>query len=566
MDIPYLLAIIMVASIVVGLTYKIKIQAEIFVLIFFAIASFILPHFEMSPHVLLVMVLPPLLFSSARNIGGNKFEQLKWPILSLGIGLVIFTAFSVASIAYIVLPVEFRNFGALMILGAVVAPIDAVSAISIGKKVNMNSKVLNIMTGESLINDATSLTLFSAAVALTTGVHTETENPILITIYNFLVNNPVIMLFYTLLVGAIVGLGAGMLTGIVRKFVKDSSLITIFTLVVPWVVYIVAEKVLASGVIATVVSGFVVERFALNSTYNTRIQERVFWKSLDTLLETFAFAYMGLQTKSVMDIISNEGINIWVAIACSIPIFFVVVLTRPIWIALTESILKLSSKIGFSRQRRISKTLYSKFSNVEQRHKKREEIIQSRNKLKVDKSFITNFSEGLILSWAGMRGVVTISVAASIPELIASDSGQPIYGLLLFFAMTVVLYTLIIQGLTLPLVVKRFSKEDKKASIWEKHHKEVARKILENSAKSVIDEVDEEEFPIDKNQLAYAYGQFSANNNSVNQDTVLGVLHDIVAAQRENIIDAVKNGELDSDIAKTTLDRLDHRQALGNVE
>ncbi len=238
-----LLLVIIAAIAVTGLAHRKGLQAPLVVVTVGLAASFVpgLPRLELPPDIILGIVLPPLLYSTALEFSFPSFVHNLGPILRLGVGLVVVTAFVTGQVASWVVPG--LAFGTALVLGAVIAPPDAVTAVAIGRKLGMPKRVMTILTGESLVNDAAALTLFSVAVAGITGTPTALANPVL-------------YFLYSALVGILVGLLLGILAQLIRRHLQDPGLETVLGLVVPFAAYLLAEELHASGVLAVVLAGF----------------------------------------------------------------------------------------------------------------------------------------------------------------------------------------------------------------------------------------------------------------------------------------------------------------------
>jgi CPA1 family monovalent cation:H+ antiporter len=536
--------------IVVGFSRRFKLQAEVLVLIVGALLSFLpfLPQLKIDGELFLTIILPPILYSSARKIGVYKFNTLKRPILSMGVLLVIVTALAVAWIAHQMIP--FLNWGSCIIIGALVAPTDAVSAIAIGKKLKLNDRTLTIMTGESLINDASALTLYSVGLATLIPTHSY-------------INSVSLLFLFQLGVGLAVGIVVGILTNFIRKSLKDPSLITVFSAVVPYTAYIVADAFEASGVIAVVICGFIVERSAFVSNYAVRIQERNFWMSIDTLFETLVFGYMGLQFRFIIEALGANGIHPVQAFLLSLPILLVVIVLRPIWVFSTTALGTLVDRISRERLLKASKLLYKRFPNREQRMRERAQIILRHDTLKHYKVSSTTIQDQAILSWCGMRGVVSLAIAASVPTTINSAHDTLLTSFILMVGLVVACVTLIVQATTLPWVIRKLSVEDVPHRVWLAKQRAKARQLLDDTAEKVIEDLDPDEMPVPVEQIRLAWDRF---RRPLDKDTlpeyefVVGVISEIIETQRQDIVEATNTGEIDPDVAKEILARLDHRQ------
>ena len=269
---------------------------------------------ELESEVLLSVVLPPLLYSAALDFSFPTFLRNIRPILGLGIGLVVVTAFTVAAVTPLLVPT--LTFATALVLGAVVAPPDAVTAVAVGRKLGLPRKVMAILTGESLVNDAAALSLFSIAVAQIAGTEAYIENPLL-------------LFGYSAVLGPLVGAALGYITLWIRRRLAHPGLETIQGLVVPFAAFISAEHFHASGVLAVVVAGFVVGHGSIESGYQTRLQERYVWNSVDMLLEAFVFAYIGLQLRFVLEELHEAHESLTEVALASLVVLVIVLVIRP---------------------------------------------------------------------------------------------------------------------------------------------------------------------------------------------------------------------------------------------
>ncbi len=214
------------------------------------------------------------------------------------------------------------TFASALILGAIVAPPDAVTAVAVGRKLGLPKRVMSILTGESLINDAAALALFSVAVAQVAGTHTFIEVPVL-------------LFAYSAVLGPLVGAALGYVTLWIRRRLANPALETVQGLMVPFAAFIVAQHMNASGVLAVVVAGFVVGSGTVDAGYQTRLQERYVWKSVDVLLEAFVFAYIGLNLRFVLEDLNDptdEHNSLILVEVSSVVVLVVVLVVRPLWV------------------------------------------------------------------------------------------------------------------------------------------------------------------------------------------------------------------------------------------
>lgn len=427
-----LILVVVGAIVVTAIAHRRGLEPAL-IIVMVGIAVSFAPDFEppeLDSHILLTVVLPPLLYSAALNFSFPTFLRNIRPILGLGVGLVVISAFTVAAVsAWLVLvPLTFAT---ALVLGAIVAPPDAVTAVAVGRKLGLSKKVMAILTGESLINDAAALTLFSIAVAQVAGTRT-------------FIDNPVLLFSYSAVVGPVVGALLGWITLWIRRRLANPGLETVQGLVVPFAAFIVAEELHASGVLAVVVAGFVVGSGTLSAGYQTRLQERYVWNSVDVLLEAFVFAYIGLHLRFVLEDLQEAHESLTqVAVASAIVLVLVLVI-RPVSVFLMFGRSKLARHVeakwsvpapdtgrGATRGRPLAKW-----------------------RSRIDRRSLS-WQENVVVSWTGMRGVVTLAAAAAIPATTIDGEPFPERATIQAIAFVVSVGTLLIQGSTLPWLIRR---------------------------------------------------------------------------------------------------------------
>ncbi len=372
-----------------------------------------MPQIDIDGELVLWVVLPPLLYSASLDASFLSFRESIGPIRRLGIGLVLATTGAVAVVAMIVVP-QFGWVGALL-LGAIVSPPDAVSAAAIGRRLGLPRRVMAVISGESLVNDATALTLYRVFVAAVAG----TTVSWLHGFGDFA---------WAVLSGVALGLLIGVIVHQIRMRSNDSTLVTTMGLLVPFVAYAAGEFVHGSGVLVVVFAGLYVGLHAPQTRYTTRQQERPLWNSLDTLLEGAVFALIGLQVTHVVSSISADPDLARRTILLASLVLLTVLLLRPIWVFSVHWLVRASSRLR-SRLR----------------HPRHEPEYSWR--------------ELTVISWTGMRGVVTLATAAALPStdaVLGNGSGEIIFTT----AFVVTIGTLLIQGLTLAPLIRRLNVAD----------------------------------------------------------------------------------------------------------
>lgn len=403
-------------------------------------ASFLpfVPDVEIDGHLLLNLVLPPLLYSAALDVSFVGFKRSLPQIRRLGITLVLLTALAVGLVAWWILP-SLTLPGALL-LGAIVAPPDAVSAAAIGRKLGLPRRIMTVLSGESLINDATSLTLYRVFAAIIAGAT--------LTVWNGIGQ-------FLLAVG--VGVAVGLVFGIVlhqlRMRISDPVVIGTFGLLAPFGAYAIAEHLLGSGVLAVVAMGLYVGYNSPRTDYTTRQQEKPLWLSADLLLESFVFAYIGLQFPRVLSDLGGEEVGRILLLSAAVLV--VVLVVRPLYVYPANLWANFQDR---RRLQRWDRTVESGAFDERRRDSKRwkqysaEEL---RSKIVRDRmaGLQLTWKDNAVISWAGMRGVVTLATALAAADLAALDT-EPSHAIVVV-AFVVTVGTLLLQGLTLPLLIRR---------------------------------------------------------------------------------------------------------------
>jgi len=362
------------------------------------------PHFDVEPELLLGVALPPLLYSASTSSSYQDLRSSLHSITRLGVGLVIVSAFAVAGAVVLFFPDV--PFAAALVLGAVVAPPDAVSAVAVGKRLGLPRRVMTVLTGESLINDATSLTLYKVALAgVAGGAWTLSEG------------------LKVFAVAVLVGLGVGLVIGVVAHRVRlalaDPPIAVGVGLVVPFASYWIAEELSGSGVLAVVAAGLYLGHHAIEAGYATRLEEEPLWETIDLALETLTFALIGVQLKWVVGDVLESDQGLVHALLLSAAVFAVVVLIRPVYVLATSWM----DRIRLPGSPRPENDTLDR-------------------------------TEATVVSWAGMRGVVTLAAAAAIPAVLGG-AAFPEHASVQLAAYTVAIGTLLVQGTTLPLLIRR---------------------------------------------------------------------------------------------------------------
>ncbi|OYN75542.1 cation:proton antiporter [Mycolicibacterium sphagni] len=550
-----LILVVVGAIVVAALANRRGLEPALMIVVVGIGASF-LPGFtapELDSHVLLTVVLPPLLYSAALDFSFPTFMRNIRPILGLGVGLVVVTAIAVAAVSAWLSVVPLA-FGTALILGAIVAPPDAVTAVAVGRKLGLPKRVMAILTGESLINDAAALALFSIAVAQVAGTHTFIENPLL-------------LFGYSAILGPAVGVALGYVTLWIRNRLNNASLETIQGLVVPFAAYIAAERFHASGVLAVVAAGFVVGTGTLSAGYQTRLQERYVWHSVDVLLEAFVFAYIGLHLRFVLEDLREAHESLLEVGVASAVVLVIVLAIRPLAIF-----------VMFGRGvlfRHVDRTL--SVPKPESGGRGALGVRQRRPKGKwramIDHTSLT-WQENVVVSWTGMRGVVTLAAAAGIPLTTASGEPFPERATIQAIAFVVAVGTLLLQGWTLPPLIRRLklsSQEDDRAYDREETFK--AEGTVHNAADEVLayfeanppNGLEPQVLHDIRNWIARhskdADEMPDPDEHDLRAEVFSTLYREVLAAQRAALIRERDSGRIDDEAVRAMLGRLDLQEA-----
>ncbi len=409
----YVISLLFAVMLLVILGQKLRIAYPVFLVIAGLLVSLIpgAPRTAISPDLIFLIFLPPLLYEAAWFTSWPNFWKLRWPIGFHGFGLVIVTSAIVAIVSERLIPRFTLSIG--LLLGGIISPPDAVAASSVLKLFRIPKKVKTILEGESLVNDAASLTVFRFALAAVISG-------------SFVFHKFAVSFVVVTLVGILTGLIIAQIIYYVHKlFTTTASIATALTLMTPYVMYLTAEHFHGSGVLAVVSGGlFLSSRQKDILNYKARLQATGVWTTLAFILNGLIFILIGLQLPLIV-----EGLKYYSfqeAIRYGLIISGLIVVIRLVWVCAATYLPLLFNK------------------NLRE------------GKLK------PNGKEVFLVGWAGMRGVVSLASALAIPVLLADGKEFPERDLVLFVSFVVILVTLVLQGLTLPWIIKRLKlKEDK---------------------------------------------------------------------------------------------------------
>src|SRR6476469_5821339 len=359
------------------------------------------PEVALSPDVVLLGILPPLLYAAAIQTSLVDFRNNRGVILSLSVGLVLCTALGVALFLQWALGLD---FAVAFAIGAVVAPPDAVAATAVGRRIGLPRRLVSILEGESLVNDATALVSLRTALAaagLAAGVASQGVS----------CRGVVLDFAWASAGGAAIGFGIALLVTVLRRhFSTEPAFDTVLSFMVPFAAYVPAEELHASGVIAVVTAGLVLgHKSPRTQAGASRLSERINWTSIQFLLENAVFLLIGLQVFYVLAEVRSSPLSAGQITLAAVGTLVAVLLLRPIWVV----------PFRFLRTRVLHEAAEAPWTHT------------------------------VVLSWAGMRGVVTLAAALLLP---AETRHRDV---LVLIAVVVTVGTLLIQGTTLPGLARR---------------------------------------------------------------------------------------------------------------
>lgn len=394
----WIVAIVGVVTAVTGVSRRFSVPAPLVLTVVGVAASFVpsVPAVELSPELVLVGFLPPLLYAAALNTSLLDFHQNVRPIALLSVGLVVVTTVAVALVVHWLLPVP---WAAAFALGAVVSPPDAVAATAIARRVGMPRRMVTILQGESLVNDATALVALRTAIGAGAGTVTLVDTGV-----DFVV---------TALGGIAVGAAVALVTGKLRTHISDEITDTAVSMITPFLAYLAAEQFHFSGVLAVVFTGLLLgHRSHLMQSASSRVFERTNWTTVEFLLENTVFLLIGLQVRAILEAAAGSDLPVSQIVTACVAVTLTVMVVRPLWVFPATYLPRLIPAV-----------------EVKDPHPR--------------------WMYPAALSWAGMRGVVTLAAVFVLP------TQTPHREVLIVIALVVVGATLLVQGATLPLVLRR---------------------------------------------------------------------------------------------------------------
>jgi Na+/H+ antiporter len=415
--------IIFILAIVIGLSAfadKSKIPYPILLVIVGIAIGFIptMAEIEINPEIIFLIFLPPLLYDASFNISPKHFKTNLSTISTLAIPLVFLTTFWIAVVSHYMIPG--MTWPLSFVLGAILSATDAVAAVNVTKGLGIPEKTITILEGESLINDASALVAYRFAVATAMGSA-------------FIIWRATLEFVLLLGGGFLVGFVMAKILGFILTKVRKNINVTVsFMLLMPFVTYLIAEHLHVSGVIAVVCLGLGISRFS-NKIFPESLKNnsKNLWDVIIFILNGLIFILIGLNFRYILKDIDDNMILPYIGYAAIITI--VALLTRMVRVFFQKINLQKAFQKNDKKKRKISEHA----------------LLDSKN--------------SIIISWSGMRGIVSLAIALGLPKLLPDGTPFPERNAIVFISVAVVLLTIVGQGLSLPWIVKKLNiKEEKK--------------------------------------------------------------------------------------------------------
>ncbi|MET1071164.1 MAG: sodium:proton antiporter [Umezawaea sp.] len=511
------------------------------VLVAIGVAASFLPVFgaaHIEPEWIIEGVLPPLLYSSAVSMPAMNFRREFGAIGGLSVLLVVASALLLGLFFMLVIPDLGFAWG--VALGAIISPTDAV-ATSIVKQAPVSKRVVAMLDGESLLNDATALVLLRTAIVATAAA--------------FSFWGAVGTFAYSVVVALIIGGLVGWANLVVRKRVTDPAVNTVISFAVPFLASVPAEHLGASGLVAAVVAGLVTGfRAPRDLSPQNRLSDSQNWRTVELVLEGAVFLTMGVQIKSIVENVERDHAGVGTAVLIAAGALVVTVLVRAAYITPLLGVLAASSRHSERMQTRVQgmqermttpEGKQSTFGEVRSRRRPASERELDRFALRITRLLADieyflraplGWREGTAVVWAGMRGAVTVAAAQTLPE------DTPQRSVLVLIAFAVAALSLLVQGGTIGPLLRLISPRTDPAATDEQTGTELTRimEMLRTAAQTVPEPPHPSGDPTPE-------GFLTAKRHRL----------EVIAAQRSALLDARDNGTFDAEVLEDALANLD---------
>ena len=467
------------------------------------------PDVELDPELVLVIFLPPLLYVAAFFADLRALRADARALSLTSIGLVLVTTCTVAVVGHELIGLP---WAVAFALGAIVSPTDPIAATAITRQLGAPRRLVNLIEGESLVNDASALIAYRVAVAAAVGG-------------SFSLFDATVDFVVAVLGGVAIGLVVGAGITAVRRKLDDIPVEITISIFSGFAAYLPAEELGVSGVLAAVTTGLYLGWMAPQvSTAQMRLQGYAVWELIVFLLNAVLFVLIGLQLPSILDAVS--GIAIGTLTGYALAIIAVVVGTRFIWLFTTPYLVRALDRRPSQVERRVSA------------------------------------APRVVVGWAGMRGAVSLAAALALP--LETDAGAPFpeRELVIFLAYCVVVFTVVVQGLTLPALIRRLGVAEDSAEEEAEEH--AARIAAAEAALEALDGLSEEEWTrpetVERMRRLYSFrrrrfatlrGDLDDADGIVDQSlSYQRLMHDVIEAQRAAIVQMRNEGLISAEVMR----------------
>ena len=500
-----------------ALACRLKVPYPIMLVIGGAIFGFIpgLPEIRLDPDLVLALFLPPLLYKSSIYANFGDFRANLRGLTLSTVVLVLVTTSVVAAVAHALIPG--MPWAVAFVLGAIVSPTDPVAAATIMRRLGAPRRLVSSVEGEGLFNDASALVAYRLAVAATVAG-------------GFSLAEAGLRFVLGAVGGVAIGLVVGWLSAWVRKRIYDVQISVTISLLTGYAAFLPAEALGVSAVLATVSAGiYMAIRSPEILDARPRLQGYFVWDIVDFLINATLFALTGLQLRTIVD--GLHDYRFWTLVSYASAVIAAVVLIRLVWFFSVPYLIRVIDRRPAQRERRLAT------------------------------------SWQLVLAWSGMRGAVSLAVALALPLAVTGGAAFPKRDLILFLTFVVIFFTLVVQGLTLPALIRRLGVTDADTDT----HEEVrARLVASKAAMAQIDALAEEDWTRDdtaqrmRGMYEYRAHRFAARLGKIEDDgyedrsmAYQQMVRAVLQAQRQALIAMRRDGDLSNEGLNRILRELD---------
>ena len=474
-----------------------------------------LPEVKLDPEIVLVVFLPPLLYSAAFFANLNDIRANLRAVSLTTVGLVMATMCAVALVAHQLVPG--LPWEAAFVLGAIVSPTDPLAAATIMRRLEVPRRLVSIVEGEGLFNDATALVAYRVGVAA-------------VVAGSFSLADAGLSFVLSAAGGVAIGLAVGWIVAEIRKRTTDPQVSITISLLTGYAAFIPADAIGTSGVLAAVTAGIYMGiRGPSIIPARTRLQGLFVWDILDFLINAILFVLIGLQLRTVVDGLS--GFSATDLAGYALAVSGVVVLTRLVWAFTVPYLIRALDRRESQRARRVGA------------------------------------GPRLVVAWSGMRGAVSLAAALAIPLTTDTGAAFPQRDLIIFLTFAVIFFTLVVQGLSLPMLIRRVGVTPDGTEETEELR---ARLVATRAALTQLDDLEAEEWTrnetIERMRALYQYRKrrFAARAGKIEDDgyedrslIYQQMVQIVLAAQRDALIRMRSDGELSNEVMNRVIRELD---------